>query len=132
MQKIINLLTRPSTNIVPLPIERDMCQLYCEAKESFWAMVNESLLDDVVPFERMEEEEDMFTRLCSDHHEGESISITSRSILGMRLRRPKRYGQTPFCIKSAESPTIQCLVIEGFGNFWSFEQNVEGWGEEDP
>lgn len=50
-------------------------------------MVDESSVDDVVPFERVEEEEDMFTRPYSDHQEGKDIDINYRSILGMRIEK---------------------------------------------
>lgn len=50
-------------------------------------MVDESSVDDVVPFERVEEEEDMFTRPYSDHQEGKDIDINYRFILGMRIEK---------------------------------------------
>lgn len=80
-------------------------------------MVDESSVNDVVPFERVEEEEDMFTRPYSDHQEGKDIDINYRSILGMRIEKAEVLWADPLLCQMCR---VTNLTMLSYRSFWQF------------
>lgn len=64
VQKRVDVLTYPNTNLVHVPTERDVWPFHPVATNSFWVMADELSRDAAVPFERVEEEEEYVYQTC--------------------------------------------------------------------